>query len=81
MALGRHIIHRHFVDDGPSRASAQEGDERVDGGGPALRMNGHTAVVCVAHPAREAKLVGSASRCVSKADALDSAGDERSDRA
>lgn len=80
VALHPHIVHCNPVNGGSSWASAQEGDECVDRGVWALRMNGHAAVVRVAHPARQAKLVGPTSRCISKADALDGTGDERSDR-
>src|SRR5439155_21021190 len=53
VALDARILHR---DAGAWRCFAQEREERLDGGGAALRVQRRRAVPGIAHPAQNAEL-------------------------
>jgi hypothetical protein len=80
MTLDPYAIDGHVLHNGAPRALAQEGDERLDRGRRPLCMHGHTAVVCVAHPAHDSELARSAPGGLSEADALDGPRHDRPDR-
>lgn len=81
VALDLDVLHRDMHDRGTQGAFAQEGDQRIDRCGPTLCVHDDSAVIRVAYPAHRAKLERPVSSCLSKADALDATGYNRTDRA
>jgi hypothetical protein len=78
--LDRDALHPHLGDIRSARALREEGDQPVDRRRRALGVHGHAAVLGVAHPSEHAEPAGLAPRRFPEADALDRAGDRRSDR-